>query len=410
MNRVDVVVVGAGLAGLVCARRLEDGGRTVALLEASDAPGGRVRTDMVDGFRIDRGFQVLLTGYPEAERWLDYGALDLRPFVPGARIWDGSGWQRVSDPLRRPGDLWVTLRADIGGLPDKLKLLRLVRRAQARRGEGLWREEVRSTAEALAAEGFSERMLERFLRPWLRGILLSPDLEVPESMMEFVLAQFAGGDAAVPAAGMEAIPRQLAAGLRPGTLRCGARVAAVEPGRVLLAGGGEVEAERIVIAAPWEAERLLGVAGEPPAWGVTTLSFAAETSPVDEAVLVLNGSGAGRVNHVAVMSDVAPGYSPPGSALVTVTVLGIGTETDAALAQQVKDELGAWFGGEVGAWKCLRVARIRRALPRRRTLVPEPLAEARPGVWLCGDTRRHPSIEGAMRSGRETAEAILATG
>lgn len=410
MSRVDVIVVGAGLAGLVCARRLEDAGRSVALLEAAESPGGRVRTDVRDGFRLDRGFQVLLTGYPEARRWLDYGALDLRPFVAGARIWDGRSWQRVSDPLRRPGDLWVTLRADVGTVADKLKLLRLVRRAQARRADEAWREDDRSTAEALAAEGFSVRMLERFLRPWLRGILLSPDLEVPESMMEFVLAQFAAGEAAVPATGMEAIPRQLAASLRPGTLRCGRRVVALERGRVTLADGTAIEAPALVLAAPWEAERLLGGVTAPPAWGVTTLSFDAPASPVEEPVLVLNGSGAGRVNHLAVMSDVAPGYAPSGRALVTATVLGIAPENDATLAGRVIEELDAWFGGAARDWRLLQIARIPRALPRKRTLVPEPVAEVRPGIWLCGDTRRHPSIEGAMRSGRETAEALLATG
>jgi phytoene dehydrogenase-like protein len=404
----EVIIVGAGLAGLTCARRLQQAGRTCVILEAAEAVGGRVRTDEVEGFRLDRGFQVLLTAYPEARRWLDYAALDLRAFNPGARVQTETGLHRVADPFRQPEHLWATLRAPVGSLFDKLRIATL--RSRARRGslaEVLQRPET-TTLAALQAHGFGADMIERFLRPWLGGIFLERELTTSSRMMEFVFRMLAEGDAAVPSRGMQAIPDQLAAGLAAGTVRLNTPVAAVAPDGVRLVSGEHLRADHVVIATDGAGAATLLREVTAPTWRSTvTVYFQAPHSPVNEATLLLNGRAGGRVNHVAVMSDVAADCAPAGKALLAVSILGAATETDEVLAAQVQAELTVWWGKQVKEWRMLKSVRVRHALPVRLPLVSEPVWPVRPGVWVCGDHRDTASIQGAMQSGRATADAII---
>ncbi|MDX1675707.1 MAG: FAD-dependent oxidoreductase, partial [Longimicrobiales bacterium] len=226
MGQRDVVVVGGGLAGLAAAVGLQAGGLDVQLLEASDRVGGRVRTDGVDGFLLDRGFQVLLTAYPEAGRVLDLEALELRPFHPGARIRVGDAFTRIGDPFRRPADLWPTLRSPVGTLADKLRVARLRARSVLQTPGFATRPAYRrlagdaagpagdgsgsTTMERLEQEGLSDGMIERFFRPFLGGVFLESELVTSSAFFDFVMAMFSAGSAALPAGGMEAIPRQLA--------------------------------------------------------------------------------------------------------------------------------------------------------------------------------------------------------
>ncbi|MEY4938784.1 MAG: hypothetical protein RIQ93_519 [Verrucomicrobiota bacterium] len=404
----EVVIVGAGLAGLTCARRLQASGVECVVLEASDAVGGRVRTDVVEGFRLDRGFQVLLTAYPAARKWLDYDRLKLQKFSAGARVWCDGRMHRVSDPWREWGSFWDTLRAPVGSLWDKMRIASL--RAAARRGtmDELFARPETTTLSALQAHGFSERMIEHFMRPWLGGVFLDAKLETSSRMLEFVFRMFAEGDTAVPMAGMHAIPEQLAAALSPGTVRLNARVAGVDSGAVRLVSGERIEARRIVVAAEGTGAAELLPELNAPAWrAVTTIYFSAKASPLGEPTLMLNGTGRGRVNNVAVMSEVAPGYAPAGEALVSVSILGEASQDDAALATGVRMELREWFGTAVKDWEALRVYRVRRALPLRWPLERQGLGAVRPGVFVAGDFLNSASIQGAMESGEAVAEAIL---
>lgn len=414
----DVIIVGAGLAGLTCARALRAKGADCLVLEAGDAVGGRVRTDEVDGFKLDRGFQVLLTAYPAARAWLDYEALQLGAFAPGALVATADGLARISDPLREPWRLFETLRAPVGSLADKLRIGRLRFAATSGVLDEVWtRGAGRSTEQELAARGFSPRMTERFLRPWLGGIFLESDLATPAAMMFFVYRMFAEGKAVLPAGGMQKIPEQLAAGLGDGALRLGARVASLHAGAVELTDGERIAAKHIVIAAESdEAARLAGeaAAGEPPRWnGTSCVYWAAPASPLaGEPVLWLNGTGRGRINHLVVPSDVAAGYAPPGQSLVSATVIGTkapAEETDAALTLALQSELAGRFGSDVLTWRPLGVKRVRRALPVLARLASGGSARSpRPGLWVCGDHVASASAQGAMASGLATAEAILA--
>jgi phytoene dehydrogenase-like protein len=407
----DVVIVGAGLAGLCCARELHRRGVRSRLLDAADAVGGRIRTDAVDGFRLDRGFQVFLTSYPEARAVLDYPALRLRPFLPGALIRFGGKFHTLADPWRRPLAALRSLVAPVGSLADKVRVGRLRARVLSGSAEDRFRDPETTTLATLEAAGFSGAMIDRFFRPFLGGVFLDAGLGTSSRMFGFVFRMFAEGEACLPAEGMEAIPRQLAAALPAGSVRLGARVEQVRPGSVRLDTGEELAARAVVVATDGaSAARLLGVAQHAGAVGVTCLYFAASHPPVDSPVLVLNGDGVGPVNNLCVPTSVAPTYGPPGASLVSATVLGTPPDEDRLLGE-VREQLASWFGPAARSWRHLRTYRIPDALPRQdppALAEPERPVRLEPGLYVCGDHRDNASINGAMASGWRAAEAIAA--
>ena len=412
MSTPNVIIIGAGLAGLACARELVQQGYQPLVLEAADAPGGRVRTDVHEGFRLDRGFQVLQTAYPEARRQLDYAALDLRPFRPGALIrWQGR-FHRLGDPWRHWSDALPTLFSPIGTLADKVRIAWVRRRVLQSTLAELYARPETTALEALRAAGLSDRMINGFLRPFLAGVFFDEELTVSSRAFAFVFRAFAAGDTALPAQGMGAIPAQLAAGLPSDTLRLNCRVERLDAPVVLLASGERLTAPAVVIATDgFETARLLAEPSWPGARATTCLYFAAPEPPVREPLLVLNGEGAGPINSLVVPSVLSPAYAPPGQALVTVNVLGDPAGDDHALLAAVSQQLRDWFGPGVEAWRRLRIYRIARALPLQTPPVsfPETFSPlVRPGLFVCGEYRSAPSIQWALASGRHTGEAVAA--
>lgn len=410
MSNPDVIVVGAGLAGLSCTRTLVSSRLKVLLLDGADAPGGRVRTDAHEGFLLDRGFQVYLTAYPEGRRALEYGALGLRRFIPGAKVWRGGRLRTVTDPLRRPVEALSHLLSPPGTFGDKLRVLELRQAALSGELEDLWLRPQRSSAKYLDELGFTEDMREGFLRPFFAGIFLEKELGTSSRFLEFVFRMFATGDAVVPERGMAAIPEQLAAKLPSGVMRLRAPVADAWGHRVRLADGEVIEAKAVVVAAD-AAGALALLPGLPPhsTNRVTCLYFAAPEPPVEGPWLVLNGEGRGVVNNVAVMSEVSPAYAPKGQALVSVSVVGPSPAED-ALEARVREELTGWFGNAVSAWRHLRTYVIPNALPAQPPSALEPPrrpVRLSPGLYVCGDHRDNSSIDGALGSGRRAAEALL---
>ncbi len=405
----EAVIVGAGLAGLCCARHLERHGVDCTVLDAADAPGGRVRTDLVDGFQLDRGFQVLLTSYPEVRAELDLPALRLRPFFPGAAVWRQGALHTLADPWRRPVAGVRSLASPVGSVADKLRIGRLRTAALAGTLDDLWRRPETTTLVALRGHGLSDEMIDSFFRPFLGGIFLDSSLSTSSRMLEFVFRMFAQGDACLPAEGMAAIPRQLAAGLR-GEVRCGTRVAAVGPEQVTLSDGSVLAAGAVVLAVEGAAaNRLLEEDVATPGQGVTCCYFQAPEPPLHEAMLVLNGED-GPLNNLCVLTTVAPSYGPPGTALISATVLGNRDDHDVLLTE-VRQQLADWFGRSAHDWRHLRTYSIPYALPAQPAgaLSPASRPVRHPsGLYLCGDHREQASIQGAMVSGRRAAEAVLA--
>jgi hypothetical protein len=410
VDEVDVVVIGAGLAGLACARTLVDAGRTVAVLEASDGVGGRVRTDEVDGFRLDRGFQILLTAYPELARVVDLDALDLRRFDPGALVWLGDGFSRVGDPLRRPRDLLPTATSRIGTLADKARVLALT--ASVRRGSvpDLLRRTDESTIDRLRELGFSPAIIERFFRPLFAGIQLDPTLEVSRRRFEVIFRMLATGDAAVPNRGMGRLPELVAAELPDGVVRLSSPVDAAEGTTARTRAGQPVRGAVVVVATEGPAAaRLLGLP-DPGSRSTGAVWFSAEVAPIHDRLVVLDGANSGPVKNLAVMSQVAPGYAPAGRSLVVASVPGPdGLVAPSLLARAARHQLTTWFGPDVGGWEVLRVDRIRHGHPDQRPpFSPRRSVALGAGRYVCGDHRDTASIQGALFSGRRAAERVIA--
>ncbi len=408
----DVLIVGGGLAGLACARRLHAAGVHFRLLERSDRPGGRVRTDRVDGFLLDRGFQVFLTGYPEARAVLDLDALALRPFDAGALVRFRGRFHLLADPTRHPADLARTALAPAVSLADKARVGALYAALLSRPlAATLERPETTTLAALRTRWQFSDAIIERFFRPFLGGITLDRSLGASSRMAEYVLRLFATGRAAVPARGMEEIPRQLAAALPAEAFAFGAEALRAAPGLVTTASGEALEARAVVVAAEApQAARLLGAPAAPSGCAAACVYFALPRAPFRRPLLVLNGDGAGPINNLAVMSNAAPGYAPDGQALLSAVVLGEPPASDEALAEDVRAQLAAWYGPQTASWRPLRTYRIPYALPDQRPpFLSPPARDVRlaPGLYACGDAYDTASINGALAAGRRAAEAVL---
>lgn len=406
----SVLIVGAGLAGLACAERLHRAGARPLVFEGSDGVGGRVRTDVVDGFLLDRGFQVFLDAYPVAGSLLDLEDLDLRRFKAGALIYQAAGMRRVMDVFREPRHLVGSALAPVGSLADKLRVGILRWRLLYRSIEDIARREDLSTEAYLRRAGFSRQMIDEFFRSFYGGIFLERELRTSSRMFEFTFKMFSQGSATLPSRGMGEIPRQLASRLPPGTVRFHSRVTEITKDSITLESGERIQGDAVVIAtdASVAASLTHGEEESPPVWrSVTCLYFAAPRSPLAEPIIALNGTGSGLVNNVCVPSDLSAHYAPPGQALVSVSVLGAAKME--GLEAKVRTELEGWFGGEVGDWRHLRTYQIERALPRQeptgRPAGPGYRMESR--SYVCGDHLWSASIEGAVISGMRTADAIL---
>ncbi|MHC4260908.1 MAG: NAD(P)/FAD-dependent oxidoreductase [Planctomycetota bacterium] len=411
LSESTVVVVGAGLAGLRAARCLVEAGVRVQVLEASDRVGGRIRTEQVEGFQLDRGFQVLLTAYPRLARAVDLDALDLHTFEPGALVRRDGRMHRLVDPFRRPLSLPRALLSGLGSLADGPRVAAL--RARCLRGDddSAFTRPDRTTREALEDCGFGQEMLDGFFRPFLGGIMLDPELETSSRFFEFVFRMLALGDTALPAAGMGAIPEAMARQLPAEAVRLSTRVERVEEDgrRIVLDDGSTHTVAATVIATEGpEAARLDGRVRTPGSRAVTCFYFDAPRSPIGEPTLVLGGDVGGTINNLAVPSDVAPSYAPEGRSLVSVTVLG--ARDDEGTLEAVRRELREWFGGRVDSWRPLRTVLVRHAQPVQEPGSLEPLERdsvVGGRTFVCGDHRVHASLEGAVRSGEAAAQAVL---
>jgi phytoene dehydrogenase-like protein len=406
----DVIIVGAGLAGLSCARRLMEDSISFLILEADPRIGGRLKTDKLDGFILNHGFQVLQTAYPEARRLLNYDRLKLKTFAPGAMIRMDGKFFRVADPRRRPRDLWSTLTAPIGTLGDRLRMIRLaldVRRGTTSR---IFKNLDTPTMEFLRSKGFSEKIIQRFFKPFFAGVCLDPEIRASSRVFRHIYRVFAEGDVALPSQGMGAIAEQLAEGLPVERIRTGTRVQSIAAGGVFLASGEKVKGRAVVLATEGpETAHLLGAPESVGSRGELCLYFTAKEPPIAEPYLILNGDGSGWINSLTVPSIVAPTYAPAGQHLISVVIIGHLDADNPTAEAMARQELTEWFGAVVSDWRHLKTYRIMHALPEQPPPIPDPTmrsAEKKPGIYVCGEYGSAPGIQWALLSGSQAAEAV----
>ena len=424
-----IIIIGAGMAGLACATWLHRAGRPVLVLEAADAVGGRVRTDATpEGFRLDRGFQVLQTNYPEARRIFDYKPLNLKAFKSGAviRLPDGRE-TTLQNPLQKPLAAFSALTSPIGTLSDKLRILSLVRHVMKHTPEQLLARPATDTLTFLRRYGWSEQMIDSFFRPFFGGVFLDRELTTASNFFEFIFQQFVTGNATIPALGIQELPAQLAGRLPTGTVRLNTPVAGIVDGsQVRLTTGQVLQASAIVLATDGLAAlRLLaGRSGNPndaaateagsfpTAARITTCTYFATPSGHspgrNDKLLRLNAAPRALAHNVAFPADVSGAYAPAGRSLISVSTHGERSLDEAELVPRLRQELAAWFGPAAREWEHLRTYRIAAALPVYQADQPpqQPLKLAE-NLYRCGDWASYPSLNGALGTGREVAELII---
>ncbi|ADL48280.1 NAD(P)/FAD-dependent oxidoreductase [Micromonospora aurantiaca (nom. illeg.)] len=406
MPDTDVVIVGGGLAGLAAARRLHRAGVPWRLLEAGDRLGGRVATDRVDGFLLDRGFQVLNTAYPRLTGLVDVGTLTMGWFTSGVLVRRGDRLERLVNPLREPTGAPGTLTAGIGSLTDRLRFATLAA-GYATVPVGRLLDTPETSAEkALRRAGLSDAIIEELLRPFLSGVLLDRELATSSHVLAVVMRSFARGRIGLPADGMQALPKALAAPLPAELIELNTPVTDVAPGRVRTPSG-EITCRAVVVAVdPPTAATLLPGLPRVRMHAYTTYYHRTDTAPLDEPILLLDGDRRELIANTVVVSRAAPTYAPGGQHLVATSVVG----PQAPPEPVIRRELDRLYGRSTADWTHLTTVAVPDALPA----APPPQGRLRKpvvlgdGLYVAGDHRDSPSIQGALASGWRTVGAVLA--
>ncbi len=404
-----VIIIGAGIAGLTCAKYLRDRGIQSLILEASDGVGGRVRTDIQDGFRLDRGFQILLTAYPEAQRLLNYESLDLQAFTSGAMIRNTSknDFSVMANPFKEPAKIWSSLTSDVGTLTDKMRVLRLILDT-GNIQEEVFENQGITTIEYLRNYDFSESMIQQFFKPFFGGVFLENELNTSANFFKYLFGKFYEGDAVIPAKGIQQITEQIAKMLYVGTVKLNTKVVKIQENYVYLESGDRLYGDKIVLATDgFQADKLLGKNPERKFNSTTCTYFSAERSPLKMKMLALNPNRASMIHNLCVPSDISPSYAPTGKSLISVSTHGFDLYDKNELAKNIKRELTTWFGNEVETWQHLQTYHIPQALPTfgntQNGINPLKINDI---LYQCGDATAYPSLNAAMATGRKVAEMI----
>jgi phytoene dehydrogenase-like protein len=424
-DRLPVVIVGAGMAGLVAAESLHEAGIPVHVFEAADGVGGRVRTDRhAEGYLLDRGYQVLLDAYPAARRWLDLDALELGRFNAGALLWTGRRLVPLANPLRHPTALPRDLTAPVFPLADKIRLAAMAAQAalapwQSANQAATSLGEDMSAAEFLWARGFSEQFVDRFARPFWGGITLDPHLAGSSGPLLFTLKMFLHGSAALPKAGIGAMPAQLLARLPAESVSLESRVTSVvvEYGRAVAVrvARQKIPAAAVIVATdPVTAASLTGasaLANASQGLPSLTVYLGGERDPGTGPRIVLDVTRRLLVNELAPLSAAQPSYAPPGRHLIAAAIVGEAADASdlEAVALQARDDAATMLGHAPDDWTILRVDRV----PFSQFAQPPGIYRRLPGnvtptrgLFLASEATVDSSCNGAMLSG-EAAVAIV---
>ena len=394
------IVVGAGISGLSCALELEKNGYQVQILEKENHPGGRVHSDIVDGYILNRGFQVLQTGYPETKRLLDYKKLELCNLDPEVWIMNNNKIKKLYDPIQNSSNLLKAAFSNVGTFWDKLRLLQLRQSATSRSTNTIFQENETTSLEQIKNYGFSESIINEFFKPLFGGAFLDNELNTTSRMFNFVYKIFSIAPIAIPKYGMKSIPEQLEAKLES-KISFNTNVVKLDNKNIFLENE-TLSADAVVLAANHNSARQLIPSIEEIHWNSTSCYyFIADSPPFSSKVVLLNGDNRGEINNVFVPTNISKAYSPNNKSIISVSTIGLNNNED-----EIRNELNNWFGNQTEDWKLLHTYHIEQALPRMS--VPSVShSQYVNGIHLCGDYLTSSSIHGSMHSGRMTANQII---
>ena len=411
MDRKDfkIYIVGAGVSGLVAAQVLENKGYHPIILEASNRAGGRVKTDFIDGFQLDHGFQVLLSSYPAAQKYLDFKALELQELRSGAVIFKNGKQQVIGDPLRDISVLFSTLFSGVGNLLDKIKILQLSLRLQKKSIDAIFSSQEISTKEYLQEFGFSSQMIAQFFSPFFTGIFLENKLTTSSRMFEFVFKMFGEGLAVIPKGGMEEISKQLVAKLSNTTFQFNTKVRSVSDKEIILNTGEKLASTATIIAT--DASKLINNA--PPknlSWkSCQTLYFIANKRVIEKPMIGLVSREDSLINNIFYHTSVAT-HNNNTEELLSVTIVKEHQLSEEQLIATVKKQLKEEC--HIDTITFLEIYSIKRSLPDLKNIkydVSPSETKLSPGIYLAGDVQLNGSLNAAMIAGEKAALQVIAS-
>lgn len=399
----QVIIIGAGITGLTAAKYLAEANIDFKIIESDSKIGGRVQSKSIDGYIIDKGFQVLLTAYPEVQKNLDLDALKLKNFDPGALLLMSDGTKRIlGDPLRDINSLIPTLVTTAATFSDKLKIFKLSNQLKNKTIEQIFQSSEQSTLEYLKTYGFSDKVISNFFIPFFSGIFLEAELKTSSRMFEFVFKMFSEGFAALPQNGMQAIPDQLASYLPAKSISLNEKVNSIS-GHTIQTEKRELTAERIIIATD-ELSNISASQNKSKFCSTTHFHFLSDTPVIQSSIIALNTNKEKLINNLSVVNQVQLGYGQ-GKHLISASSLQLLENFQGE--QKIKDELKLWFP-QAENWRLLDIQTIRYALPSQLTVSNTKAYINQDNKYYGGDYMMNGSLHSAMNSGRKIAEEIIA--
>jgi protoporphyrinogen oxidase len=411
MNKQDykIHIIGAGISGLIAATVLEKNGFSPIIIEATERVGGRVKTDIVNGYQLDQGFQVLLTAYPAAQKYLNFESLELQKFLPGASIFKNGKQEIIGDPIRDTSLLMSTLFARIGTLSDKLKILKLNNKLKKKTISEIFSEKEQSTLSYLVDFGFSFRMIDDFFTPFFSGIFLENKLETSSRMFEFVYKMFGEGDATLPKGGIEEIPKQLLHNLKNTTIKYKTRVSSITDGEIILSNGQNLESHFTIIATE-PSQLIKNLRNKSTEWqSCDTLYFETEKRTIRKPIIGLIPQYGTLINNIFYHTSIETTLKP-NKELLSVTVVDNQNLSGKMLIERVQRELKHNCG--ITSCKFIKHYSIPISLPKLNDLQYDiSPSETRLGetIYLAGDVQLNGSLNAAMISGERAALGVIET-
>ncbi|PQJ75942.1 FAD-dependent oxidoreductase [Polaribacter gangjinensis] len=408
-SEYKIHIIGAGISGLIAAKVLEESGYHPTILEASDSVGGRVKSDIVEGYSLDHGFQVLLTSYPAAKKYLDFKTLDLQELLPGAIIFKDGKSQSIGDPLRNISFLFPTIFSSIGNISDKIKILQLNSSLQKKDLKKIFTSTEKTTLQYLQDFGFSNKIIQQFFKPFFSGIFLEPNLETSSRMFEFVYKMFGNGFAAIPKNGMQAIPNQIYNSLENTKIQFETRVKEVKNNRIILVDGTEIETNFTIIAT--EASSLISnLNNQEIAWkSCDTLYFETENRILKNPIIGLIADENALINNIFYHTSVTTSTKNK-KELLSVTVVKKHQLSEENLIEKVKNDLQNFCG--IKNVTFLKRYEIKKALPKLSNLqykLSHTETQLNSSVFLAGDVLLNGSLNAAMIAGEKAAFGVIKT-